>query len=159
MEYWRFSRQCLCANEVRYDRYIADVIVLRKDNLIHEIEIKCCKSDLCSLEIKKQKHLNFYKKNYPHYFSFVVPTELVEDAVKIIAQLNPKYGLIEITNNYYSPITIRISPKKLHNNTENIDKWKHRIAFRLCSNLLSYMCTKLPKEDPNNTPKEGVSLK
>jgi len=138
MEYWRFTRQCLCADEVGYGMNLADVIVLTKSNYIHEIEIKCAKGDLCGLELKKKKHLDMTKKWYPHYFSFAVPTELIEDALKIIEQLNPKYGLIEITG-LYTPITIRKSPKRLHNNIEELEKWKHKIVYRLNSALIGYM--------------------
>jgi hypothetical protein len=147
MEYWRFTRQLLCANEVGYGRYIADIIVRRKDNYIHEIEIKCLKSDLCGLELKKQKHLDMTKNYYPHYFSFAVPTELIEDAKKIIDKLNPKYGLIEITNDY-CPITIRKSPQRLHDNLDYIEKWNHRITYRLNSNLIGYM-KKIHLKDKN----------
>jgi hypothetical protein len=146
MEYWRFTRQCLCADEVRYGMYLADIIVLTKTNYIHEIEVKCTKQDLCSLELRKQKHLDMTKKNYPHYFSFAVPTELVEEAQKIIEQINPKYGLIEVWN---SSICIRKSPQRLHDNIENLEKWKYKIIYRLCSALIGYM-QQIHKKEVNN---------
>jgi hypothetical protein len=139
MEYWRFKRQCLCADEVGYGYYQADVIVLTKSNFIHEIEVKCSKSDLCSLELKKNKHIDMTKKFYPHYFSFAVPTELVEDAIGIIEKLNPKYGLIEINSKLYPPIIKRKSAKRLHNNIDNLEEWKHKIIYRLNSALIGYM--------------------
>ena len=147
MEYWRFERQCLCADEVSYGRYLADVIILTKSNYIHEIEVKCVKGDLCILELKKDKHTDMTKKWYPHYFSFAVTTELIEDALKVIEQLNPKYGLIEINNKYYPPIIIRKSPSRLHNNIEELEKWKHKIIYRLNSALIGYMQRTHKKED------------
>jgi hypothetical protein len=149
MEYWRFTRQCLCADEVGYGMNIADIIVLTKSNFIHEIEIKCAKSDLCSLELRKNKHSDMTKKWYPHYFSFAVPTELIEDAKLIIKKLNPKYGLIEITNNY-TPITIRKSPTRLHNNIESNEQWKHKIIYRLNSALIGYMKRTHINKDKND---------
>jgi hypothetical protein len=139
MEYWRFTRQCLCADEVNYGSSIADIIILNKSELIHEIEVKCTKYDLCSLELKKSKHTFRPTRYAPNYFSFAVPTELVEDALKIINKLNPKYGLIEITSDTYSPITIRQKAQKLHGNKEDIEDWKHKIIYRLNSALIGYM--------------------
>lgn len=141
MEYWRFQRQCLCADEIHYGRYLADIIVLTQTNYIHEIEIKCSKQDLCSLELKKQKHNDMTKTYYPNYFSFAVPTPLIDDAKLIIEKINPKYGLIEINMlGFLSPtICIRKSPKQLHNNIQNLEKWKKKIIFRLSSALIGYM--------------------
>lgn len=139
MEYYRFQRQCLCVDEVSYGSYLADIIVLTKANYIHEIEVKCAKSDLCSLELKKQKHLDMTKKYYPHYFSFAVPTELIEEAKIIINKLNTNYGLIEINTKLYPPIYIRQSAKRLHNDVNELEKWKQKIQFRLNSALIGYM--------------------
>lgn len=148
MEYWRFTRQCLCADEVgysglwgtkAYSGYIADIVVLTKTNFIHEIEVKCSKSDLCSLELKKGKHQNMCDKYYPHYFSFAVPTELIEEAKIIINKINPKYGLIELSNAPWNSVTIRKKACKLHDNTEQIEHWKHKIIYRLNSALIGYM--------------------
>ena len=147
MEYWRFTRQCLCADEVSYGQYIADIIVLTKLNFIYEIEIKCTKADLCSLEFRKDKHSDMTKSFYPHYFTFAVPTELCEEALKIIENTNSKYGLIEITNNYYAPITIRKSPARLHNNLEHLEQWKKKIVYRLNSALIGYMMRTHLKND------------
>lgn len=149
MEYYRFTRQCICVDEVgysglwwgtrAYQGYIADVIILTKSNYIHEIEVKCTKSDLCSLELKKEKHSNMTNEYYPHYFSFAVPSKLIEDAKIMITKLNPKYGLIEITSHLYPPITIRKKAQRLHHNQEQIESWKHKIIYRLNSALIGYM--------------------
>lgn len=149
MEYYRFKRQCLCADEVGYGSYIADIIILTKTNFIHEIEVKCIKSDLCSLELKKQKHIDMTKKYYPHYFSFAVPTELVEDAKIIINKINPKYGLIEINEKLYPPVCIRQSAKRLHGSIDELEKWKQKIQFRLNSALIGYMQRTHKKEETN----------
>ena len=155
MEYWRFTRQCLCADEVGYGRFIADIVVLTKKDYIHEIEVKVAKSDLCTLELKKTKHLNMTNKWFPHYFSFAVPTELIEEALKIISQLNPKYGLIEIDNSF-NHLTIRKSPSRLHNNIERLPEWKQRIIYRLNSALIGYMKRVHLKEVNNNVIKEDL---
>ena len=148
MEYYRFIRQCICVDEIgysglwgtkAYSGYIADIIVLTKTNFIHEIEVKCNKSDLCSLELKKGKHSDMSDEYYPHYFSFAVPTELIEEAKMVINKLNSKYGLIEITSNIYSPVTIRKKAQRLHNNIIHIEEWKHKIIYRLNSALIGYM--------------------
>lgn len=139
MKYWRFDRQMISVDEISYGNYIADIIVLRKDGLVHEIEVKCSKSDLCTLELKKQKHLDMTKKFYPHYFSFAVPTELVEDAKKIIEQLNPRYGLIEIKKDVYEPIFILKSALQLHNHCEQNFRWREKVMYRLNSSLIGLM--------------------
>lgn len=135
MYYWRCTRQCLCADEVNYGRFIADVIVVTKPGYILEIEVKTAKSDLCTAELSKHKHTE-WKEWYPHCFSFAVPTNLIEDAKKIIEKLNPKYGLIEITNDIWNPITIRKSPQRLHDNDKYAAKWHQRIVWRLGTALI-----------------------
>lgn len=135
MEYWRFTRQCLCADEV----HNADIIVLNKNNYIHEIEVKCCKSDLCNLELKKDKHFFPPNKYSPHYFSFAVPIQLMTEAEQVINKLNSKYGLILIDKALYNPVIIKKSAKILHTNNELIDLWEKRIIYRLSSSLISHM--------------------
>lgn len=146
MEYWRFNRQCLCADEVM----TSDIIIIRKDGLVHEIEVKCAKNDLCNLELKKSKHYNTDFRFCPHYFSFAVPTELVEDAKTIINKLNPKYGLIEINTKLYPPVCIRISPKKIHDYDTSNELWKERVIYRLNSALIGYMKRTHLNEDKND---------
>jgi hypothetical protein len=125
----------LCADEVSYAGYLADVLVLTPKGYTHEVEVKCAKSDLCNLETKKEKHLH-WTIIYPNYFSIAVPTDLVEEAKKVIEALNPKYGLIEIQN--YS-VVIRKSPKLLHDDLSKLDWWKKKVYFRNSSALLGYM--------------------
>ena len=148
MEYWRFKRQCLCADEVHYGGYIADVIVLNKSNFIQEFEVKTGKSDLCTAELCKLKHES-WKAFYPDYFSFAVPTELVEDALKVIEKLNPKYGLIEIQDNKWNPVCLRKSCKLLHKPENNVEEWKNRIIMRNNSALIGYMKIAHIKEEDN----------
>ena len=135
MYYWRCIRQCLCADEVNYGRFIADVIVVTKPGYILEIEVKTAKSDLCTAELSKHKHKE-WKEWYPHYFSFAVPSDLIEDAKKVIEKLNPKYGLIEITTDIWNPITIRKSPQRLHDNTKYDARWHKMIVWRLGTALI-----------------------
>ena len=135
----------MCANEVGYGMCLADIIVLKQNNYIHEIEIKTSKSDLCIAELRKKKHdenKNPHSRK-PHYFSFAVPTDLIEDAKKIIEKLNPNYGLIEITNEFFGyntyPVTTIKLPKLLHNDISQLDYWKEKISYRLCSDLIGHM--------------------
>lgn len=140
LEYWRFQRQCLCADEVGYGAFLADVLVLNKSNYYHEIEIKTVKSDLCVAELNKSKH-ELWKPTYPNYFSFAVPTHLVEDARIMIQKINPNYGLIEIFENqkWGNPVCFRKSAKLLHTNRDKIECWKERIIMRNSSSLIGYM--------------------
>jgi len=139
MEYYRFTRQCLCADEVNYlwGRYIADILLLTKSNFVHEIEIKTNKSDLCCAELNKKKHIN-WNKDYPNYFSFAVPISLKQDAEEIISKLNPKYGLILMDSNYPRMI-INKSAKRIHANQDKVEVWKNKIIFRNNSALIGYM--------------------
>lgn len=135
MYYWRCIRQLICADEVSYNQYIADVLVIKKEGYIHEIEVKTAKTDLCTTELRKKKHVE-WKEWYPHYFSFAVPSDLIEEAKKVIAKVNPKYGLIEITTDTYAPITIRKSALKLHDNLKYTNRWKEDITKRLCNAII-----------------------
>lgn len=133
MHYWRFDRQKLCADEVEYNYFLADIIVVN-GKYIHEIEVKVDKGDLCSLEIKKKKHEKIFD-SFPHYFSFAVPEELIEDAKLIIQKLNPKYGLILVKKDYPNVVILK-SPELLHKSEKFKEKWEHRIKYRLCSALI-----------------------
>ncbi len=89
------------------------------------------------------------KKYYPHYFSFAVPTELIEDAKIIINKININYGLIEIRDKIFPTLCIRQSAKRLHDNVDDIERWKHKIQFRLNSALIGYMQRAHKKEENN----------
>lgn len=142
MEYWRFDRQCLCADEVDYGAFKADILVLTKSNFVHEIEIKISKSDLCIAELNKSKH-KLWNNHYPNYFSFAVPRFLLEDAKNVIQKLNPNYGLILINvpenGTFINGITFEKSAKRIHSYKEKVEWWKDRIIYRNCSALISYM--------------------
>jgi hypothetical protein len=136
MEYWRFKRQCLCADEVGYSYFLADVLVLKQNGLVHEFEIKCSKSDLCNKELKKTKHHTWFN-NFPHYFSFCVPEELLEDTKILIETLNPKYGIL-IIDKFNSIVCIK-KAKQLHNNIKDNELWVKKITYRNNSALIGYM--------------------
>jgi hypothetical protein len=151
MYYWRCIRQLICADEVSYCQYIADVLVVKKEGYIHEIEVKTTKLDLCTAEFRKNKH-NEWLEKYPHYFSFAVPSDLIEEAKKIIEKVNHKYGLIEITDNFYYPIVIKKSALRLHDNLKYSNKWKEDITKRLCNAIIferRYKYEKLLHEEYN----------
>ncbi len=103
--YYRFKRRYLCTDECRsYRGEIADILV-DTGKQTYEIEIKLNKADL-SKEKSKAKH-NLNPSDPPYYgkganrFSICVPTELIPYAEKWISEVNPKYGLIEFTSDYY----------------------------------------------------------
>jgi hypothetical protein len=94
LSYLRFKRQWVCAYEVQALWGIADILVQDSKNMIHDIEIKVCLSDLKGHEPKKRKHRGMAgDTRLPNKFSLCVPTKLAEEAKKVIEELNPKYGL------------------------------------------------------------------
>jgi hypothetical protein len=118
---------------------------MKKNGYIHEIEIKVNKSDLCYLEPKKFKHDMIWKKGYPNYFSFAVPTELIEDSKKMIEKLNPKYGLLEINTKLYPSIFIHKRPLRIHNEL-SIEYWTNIISRRLSAEIALNFLTKYKDE-------------
>lgn len=130
MEYYRFRRQAVVADEFN----LADVIADTGKEVI-EVEVKVSKYDLLRLELKKQGKHNAYRHGsqwncvWPNRFLFGVTEDLVEDAKELIQELNPKYGIIAfnsesfqraIDEGYYPyclrHVRIAKSAKKLHDN-------------------------------------------
>lgn len=139
MEYYRYTRQCLCVDEVDLgSRGRADVLV-DTGSQIHEIEVKVSKYDLNTLEGKKYKHCAQYQvdKSYANKFSLCVPNYLVDTAKTWIAQTNPKYGLIEYSHGVYNKIRIVKTAKQLNKNYKTVKT--RRMYMRLCSSLIGYM--------------------
>lgn len=98
MAYYRFKKQCICGDEVYLGRFITDVLVDTGGEII-EVECKTSKSDLWA-DANKQKHNNYKEtERYacPNKFYICVPTPLVEEALKFVAQINPKYGVFEFS--------------------------------------------------------------
>lgn len=94
LEYYRFGSQCVSVDEFNGADVVADT-----GKEIIEIEVKISKSDLIHGEKRKLKHFaykrgNPYHRCYPNKFLFGVPMDLVPVAEKVIAELNPAYGII-----------------------------------------------------------------
>ncbi len=86
------DKQYLTCTEFRFSHWQGhkkDVLAVKDDELI-EFEIKISKSDLLS-DGKKKKHK---KPSTVNKFYYVVPSMLVDDAIKFAEKLNPLYGVI-----------------------------------------------------------------
>jgi hypothetical protein len=86
------DKQYLTCTEFRfreYNSHLKDVFAVKDDEMI-EFEIKISKSDLLG-DIKKKKHKESPTVNK---FYYVVPKDLVLDAVELASRINPSYGVI-----------------------------------------------------------------
>jgi len=86
------DKQYLTCTEFRFSQFnshLKDVFAVKLDELI-EFEVKISKSDLLG-DSKKKKH---NKPPTVNKFYYVVPIELLEDAVSLCDKLNPSYGVI-----------------------------------------------------------------
>lgn len=164
LSYFRFKRQCICANEVSLMTGRSDVLVDSDSGLL-EIEVKISKSDLWNGEkAKKIKHEllssikeeNLNRYILPNKFFICVPTSLVSEAIKWVEATNPKYGVLEFRENigcwniWSDYIFVIRSAKTLHNKyQENVLK---RIAKRLSSENILFWNERLMKQErePSN---------
>lgn len=94
LEYYRFGSQCVAVDEFNGADVIADT-----GKEIIEIEVKINRSDLIHGELRKLKHHSYragrpYARCHPNKYLFCVPMNLVTTAVEVVANLNPKYGII-----------------------------------------------------------------
>ena len=146
MSYYRFKRQWICATEVHCGiaGETADVMVDTETD-IKEIEIKCSKQDLWQGEARKSKH-KWYSQNRDkgvNTFFICVPTELVDEAVKWVNEINPKYGIIEFVterlgHQFLDLDGLIITRKKAKPISSVYSKWlKEKIVYRLCSELIT----------------------
>lgn len=144
MSYFRFKKQCVCADEVSgVVRGHADILVDTQSEII-EVEVKVSRSDL-SNESKKPKHQRIKEieinKNYsnwtPNRFYLCVPKNLEEDAKIWIQQINFKYGLLIYREGY--PWEDRIlCVRKAQLLKESYNKGAFNIIVRrLCSSVIN----------------------
>lgn len=136
LAYYRFKRQLICADEVYLGRFISDVLVDTGKEII-EVECKVSKSDLWA-DGNKGKHNNYKlidRYASPNKFYICVPTSLVEEALKFVQQINPRYGVIEFSE---------ISFEKRANYTRG--GWEHMICVR--KKGLSLRKLYMPKKEP-----------
>ncbi len=111
LHYLRFEKQFVSATEVQLRQWLADVMGYRGSEII-EVEVKVDKYDLLSeLNHKIEKHRRINESiscsgSYPiSKFYFAVPEELVETAREVVAELNPRYGIL-----LYTPPGIKQNP-------------------------------------------------
>lgn len=140
LNYFRFKRQWVCADEVMNGVFIADVLV---DNNVWtmEVEVKVSKQDLIIGESKKttgwrgrgkKKHEEWPDRR-TNKFALCVPESLLEVAEKWIKDTNPKYGLFLYLPSKVAPqdrIRVIKTAKSLHNNY-NGERFKQAMLKRL----------------------------
>jgi hypothetical protein len=86
------DKQYLTCTEFRLNSHRAhlkDVVAIKHDEMI-EFEIKISKSDLLG-DAKKKKHR---KEPTVNQFYYVVPKELIDDAINLVKKINSRYGVI-----------------------------------------------------------------
>jgi hypothetical protein len=107
--YWRYDRQCpMVSTESNWQLesytgdFRADVLVVDKDRLLIETEVKCTLGDLRQDKEKScyfRKH-EWFESNHPrlitHQFFFAVPYELANKAKDIVKDDYPYAGLIAV---------------------------------------------------------------
>ncbi len=157
LQYYRFKRGCIIIDEFQG----ADVIVDTGKEII-EVETKITKNDLINGEKKKHRKHDNYLKQYsrwsksPNKFLFCVPSKLANAALLFVAEINPKYGVIEfdtdrflrcgLESTYYQHgdfLVMRRSAKAMHDDYS--EKTKFAIAKR-CSSKLCKMQSDLFKQ-------------
>lgn len=105
LEYYRFGSQCVAVDEFNGADVIADT-----GKEIIEIEVKVDKGDLRRGELRKQRKHALYNQGsgfaqcHPNKFMFCVPTELIEVAREVVAELNPKYGIIAFDTDQFQRV-------------------------------------------------------
>lgn len=140
MNYFRFKRQWICADEVTCGCFIADILV-DTGKYTMEVEIKTSKSDLITGEAKKTTGWRGRgKKKHEEWpiirankFALCVPKELKEVALEWIEKNNENYGLFVCYENKWDwekRIYVHKRANLLHKEYGNID-YKYKIARRL----------------------------
>ncbi len=151
LEYYRFRNQCVTVDEFNGADVIADT-----GREIIEIEVKVSKSDLVNGEQRKQRKHALYRlgrswaRCHPNKFMFCVPIALIETAKEVIAELNPKYGIIAFDTEQfkhivaagYTPYTMKClcvikRAGRLHTNYS--DRQTRLIAKRTSAKLITLM--------------------
>ena len=142
MSYFRFKRQWICVDEIHTGGgELADIVVDTGTD-VREIEIKIDKYDLWKGEAKKCKHQRASFRLINSFY-LCVPTELVEEGLKWIGQVNPKYGLIEFNSKlleekgYRNWIHYLNFKKKAQCLNPTYKPMKEQIAKRLNSALIT----------------------
>ncbi len=142
LSYFRYKRQCICATECLDN----DVMVIAKNGIILDIEIKVNKYDLWKGEARKSKH-KWYKINPSKYtankFYMCVPTELLDEARKWVETTNEKYGIIECSKTRLYPRNITIIKKASMLHKFKNEKLPYKVMMRVCSENIGLITDRL----------------
>lgn len=107
-----------------------------------EIETKISISDL-KADFKKTKHTLYHGGVpgiwVPNFMYFLVPLDLREKALEVLAEKGPKYGLLVFQENQYAldgrKCTVAQRPKRLHDGRPQ-DRLREHLQARMSSELI-----------------------
>jgi hypothetical protein len=101
--------------------WIPDIIAINEGAVI-EVEVKIDRFDLrheFNQKGKLAKHLHYQATPLPNSFYFGVPTPLVEEAIQLVSEHAPKYGVVEVSDarrTYGDNSVVRRKAQRLHDN-------------------------------------------
>ncbi len=135
----RYGRRMpiVCTEFAGYSQWVADVFALN-ESLVTEIEVKVGKGDLrreFDADGKLAKHLHYRVAPIPNTFYLGVPSELVGEAVQLVEEHAPRYGVVEVQDTNYGygrNSNVRRKAQKLHNNPPS-----KRLAFAATQRMSS----------------------
>jgi len=137
MDYFRYKRQWICADEIYSGFFITDILV-DTGKWTMEVEIKVTKSDLLNGEERKvecgcNKH-DHWPIGRTNKFALCVPESLVGVAKQWIDRTNKKYGLFVYLGKSRSvdAIWVERRARSLHNEYSNVN-FKQKLLKRLSS--------------------------
>ena len=152
LSYYRFKRNMICATEA----FCSDVVAI-DDKYVYEIECKTSKRDMWIGELAKGKHYankqqeeatSYYFR--PNKYYMCVPPELTEEALKWVASVNDKYGIIECNGDFHHNIKFVKRAKLLHNRPTNDYRIK-RLMLRVCSENIGFLERQVKCNERQNT--------
>lgn len=124
--YFRFERQFpIVAVESRGLLRAPDILVMTKDRLVYEIEVKRSIDDLKQDKNKSFKHAEMLnptqhsRRWIPSRFYFAVPEGICSEAEQVIKLLYPYAGLLSVGYRYWPHVRTILRAKDLHKNPLN----------------------------------------
>ncbi len=145
----RYSKKMdIVATEVGH--WYADILGFN-DKLCIEVEVKVSRSDIrAEFRNKRPKH-SYYKSEHishwtPNYFYMLVPASLAEYAVEVLAENNPKYGVLSLPDTEAvgipgKKLTVVKKAQRLHSKSPDINIRKAtelRASSGLCGLYLMF---------------------
>ena len=161
LNYYTFERgaKLVCTELYTVLNSIGDVVVLTKDNMVIEIEIKISLSDLKNELFKGNKRYEWDEINRkqkilirskhelmnrddniyfpPNKYYFCVPKSILNETIEFATKLNPKYGVLcfnEDTKRIMKCISIKKNAYYLHKE-DNSESYSKKMIDRLCNDL------------------------